>query len=77
MSICFQNALQGTALDVFHTHLCTDALFPKIFQAMSPHFNSEHRQQQFLSQIQAAKLEKFMKDRKHDPLSDGLDALAV
>ena len=77
MSICFPNTLEGTALEFFHAHLSMDAPFPKIVQVMSHQFNSEHRQQQLLSQMQAAKLEKFMKERKHDSLSDGLDALVA
>ena len=75
MSMCFRNALQGTTIDSFHTHLSIDAPFPNIVQVMSHQFNSEHRQQQLLSQMHATKLEKFMKERKHDSLSDGLDAL--
>ena len=58
MSMCFPNALEGTELDFFLLHLSTDAPFPKNVQAMSRQFDSEHRQQQFLSQMQAAKLEK-------------------
>ena len=40
-------------------------------------FNSEHHQRQFLSQMTAAELEKFMKKHKHDSLSDGLDRLVA
>ena len=43
MSMCFPNALEGTALDFFHTHLSMDSPFPKIVQVMSRQFNSEHR----------------------------------
>ena len=68
MSMCFPNALEGTDLDLFHTHLSMDTTFPKIVQVMSCQFDSEHHQQQLPSQMQAAKLEKSMKERKHDSL---------
>ena len=77
MSMCFPNALEGTALDFFCTHLSMNEPFPKIVQFMSRQFNSEHCQQQLLSQMQAAKLEKFMKEHKNDSLSDGLDGLVA
>ena len=52
-----------------------DSSFSEIFQVISRQFNSEHYGQQLLSQMQAGKLEKFMNERKNDPLSDILDAL--
>ena len=52
-----------------------DVPFPKIVQVMSYQFNSEYYKEQFLSLMQAVKLEKFMKVRKHESLSDGLDQL--
>ena len=73
----FPNAVEGTALDFLHTHLSMDAPFPKIVQVMSRQYNSEHRQQQLLSQMQASMLEKFLKEQKHESLSDGLDALVA
>ena len=54
-----------------------DATFLKIVQVMLRQLNSEHRQQQLFSQMQSNELEKFMKDRKHDSLSDGLDGLVA
>ena len=75
--MCLPNALEGTALDFCHTHLSMDAPFPKIVQVISRQFNSVHRQQQLLSQMQASRLEKFMKERQRDSLYDGLDALVA
>ena len=75
--MCFLNALEGKALDFFHTQLSNDAPFPKNVQVMSRQFNSEHRQQKLLSQLQVTKLEKFMKECKHDLISDGLGALVT
>ena len=40
-------------------------------------FNSDHRQQLFPLQMQAAKLETFMERRKHDLLSDSFDGLVA
>ena len=75
--MCFSYSLEGTALNLFLAHLYIDAPFPKIVRVILRKLNSEHRQQQFLSQIKAAKLEKLMKESKHDSLSDGLDAVVV
>ena len=75
--MCFLNALEGIALDFFHTHLSMNAPFSKIVQVVSRQFNSEHHQQPLLSQVQAAKLQKFKKEHKHYSLPDSLDVLIV
>ena len=71
------NALKGIAIDFYSTCLSMKAPFLKIVRGMSRLFNSEHLQRQLHSQMQTAKLEMFMKERKHDPLSDGSDALVA
>ena len=40
ISTRFPNALEGIALDFFHTHLSMNTPFSKIVQAMSRQFNS-------------------------------------
>ena len=49
-----------------------DTVFPSIALVVSCKFNSEHQQLQLSSQMQAVKLEKFMKERKHDSVSEAL-----
>ena len=77
MSICFPDTAEGVALEFFQTHFSTDSPFTKISQAMSRLLNSKHHQQQSLSQKQSANQHKFMKERNHDSLSDGIDAIVA
>ena len=74
MSIYFLYALESIALDLFQNYLFIDApIIVKIVPFMLRQLISEHFQKQYLSQIPTARLEKFMKECKHDSLSDYLD----
>ena len=77
MSLCFLNTLEGTALEFFRIDLTMDTPFDQIVKVMTKQFNSEHRQQQILSETIGLTLESVMKERKLTYLSDGLDDLVA
>ena len=54
-----------------------DAPFLKICQVVSQPFNSEYRQQQLLSQMQAARLKKLMNEHNNDLPFDGLEEIVI
>ena len=77
ISLCFPNALEGTALEFFHTHLTMDTPFDKIVLVMSRQFNSEHRLQLLPSERTALTLKGIMQEKKLSSLSEGRQACRI